>query len=254
MVDVRIASKLAGARVVKPCQCVVNYPCCSGQSKALPSTPPVMNDLSIRQFVARVRPRGTNQALSPDIGQVATPSLGAGGSSVGRYDDGAGSGQLRHRRVGELCVHVVMPQLWTFHASEPIDILTVTEALRKLGTFSRLGRTGRRSVDRSRGQLRQHRGPRPHHCAEVHPARVDASRASSPEGIRGPRTYWLLDEAESAVRVAQGNIRKSYESMSSIMRQALEDIDNARNQEGASVRLDGLRGPRSHHGRLQSPT
>ena len=43
----------------------------------------------------------------------------------------------------------------------------------------------------------------------------------------------LLDEAESQLfEVAQGNIRKSYESMSSIMRQALEDIDNARNQEG----------------------
>jgi len=43
----------------------------------------------------------------------------------------------------------------------------------------------------------------------------------------------LLDEAESQLfEVAQGNIRRSYESMSSIMRQALEDIDNARNQEG----------------------
>ena len=43
----------------------------------------------------------------------------------------------------------------------------------------------------------------------------------------------LLDEAETQLfDVAQGNIRKSYESMSTIMRKALEDIDNARNQEG----------------------
>ena len=53
----------------------------------------------------------------------------------------------------------------------------------------------------------------------------------------------LLDEAESQLfEVAQGNIRKSYESMSSIMRQALEDIDNARNQVTGFVDLDRITG------------
>ena len=42
----------------------------------------------------------------------------------------------------------------------------------------------------------------------------------------------LLDEAESKLfEVAEGNIRKSYESMGTVMKQALEDIEAARNNE-----------------------
>ena len=123
-----------------------------------------------------------------------------------------------------------------FHASEPIDILTVTEALRKLGDLQQAG--GAQAVAALTARVASSAN------IEAH-ARIIAQKYIQRELIRVSSIITqkafeettdvldLLDEAESQLfEVAQGNIRKSYESMSSIMRQALEDIDNARNQEG----------------------
>ena len=134
-----------------------------------------------------------------------------------------------HRRIYAAIVDL-------FHESEPVDILTVTEMLRKAGDLQQVG--GAQAV----AQLTMRVASTAN--IEAH-ARIIAQKYIQRELIRVSNLITqkafeettdvldLLDEAESQLfEVAQGNIRRSYESMSSIMRQALEDIDNARNQEG----------------------
>ncbi len=134
-----------------------------------------------------------------------------------------------HRRI-------YMAIMDLFHASEPVDLLTVTEALRKQGDLQQVG--GAQAVAQLTTRVASTAN------IEAH-ARIIAQKYIQRELIRVSNLITqkafeettdvldLLDEAESALfEVAQGNIRKSYESMSSIMRKALEDIDNARNQEG----------------------
>lgn len=134
-----------------------------------------------------------------------------------------------HRRI-------YMAIMDLFHASEPVDLLTVTEALRKQGDLQQVG--GAQAVAQLTTRVASTAN------IEAH-ARIIAQKYIQRELIRVSNLITqkafeettdvldLLDEAEGALfEVAQGNIRKSYESMSSIMRKALEDIDNARNQEG----------------------
>jgi replicative DNA helicase len=123
-----------------------------------------------------------------------------------------------------------------FNASEPVDLLTVTEALRKNGGLQQVG--GAQAVAQLTARVASTAN------IEAH-ARIVAQKYIQRELIRVSARITqkafeettdvldLLDEAETQLfEVAQGNIRKSYESMSTIMRKALEDIDNARNQEG----------------------
>ena len=97
--------------------------------------------------VARVRPRGnTNQALSPDVlGKLQPQALELEEAVLGAMmmEQAAVNSVIdvlkpesfyrdAHRRIYAAIVDL-------FHASEPIDILTVTEALRKLGDLQQVG-------------------------------------------------------------------------------------------------------------------
>ena len=122
-----------------------------------------------------------------------------------------------------------------FNNSEPIDLLTVTEQLRKDGKLDMLGGSHRVASLTSRVASSAN--------VEFH-ARIIAQKHIQRELIRVSNAiiekaydetsdvFDLLDEAESKLfEVAEGNIRKSYESMSTVMRQALDDIEAARNNE-----------------------
>ena len=132
--------------------------------------------------------------------------------------------------------HIYTAIVDLFNASEPVDLLTVTETLRKSGTLQQVG--GAQAVAQLTVRVASTAN------IEAH-ARIVAQKYIQRELIRVSARITqkafeettdvldLLDEAETQLfEVAQGNIRKSYESMSTIMRKALEDIDNARNQEG----------------------
>jgi replicative DNA helicase len=194
--------------------------------------------------VARVRPRdNTNQALSPEVlGKLQPQAL--------ELEEAVLGAMMMEQTAVNSVIDVLKPESFyrdanrriyaaivdLFHASEPIDILTVTEALRKLGDLQQVG--GAQAVAALTARVASSAN------IEAH-ARIIAQKYIQRELIRVSSIITqkafeettdvldLLDEAESQLfEVAQGNIRKSYESMSSIMRQALEDIDNARNQEG----------------------
>ncbi len=122
-----------------------------------------------------------------------------------------------------------------FNKSEPIDLLTVTEQLRMDGKLDMLGGSHRVAELTTRVASSAN--------VEFH-ARIIAQKHIQRELIRVSNTiiekaydetsdvFDLLDEAESKLfEVAEGNIRKSYESMGVVMKQALEDIEAARNNE-----------------------
>ena len=122
-----------------------------------------------------------------------------------------------------------------FNKSEPIDLLTVTEQLRMEGKLDMLGGSHRVAELTTRVASSAN--------VEFH-ARIIAQKHIQRELIRVSNTiiekaydetsdvFDLLDEAESKLfEVAEGNIRKSYESMGAVMKQALEDIEAARNNE-----------------------
>ena len=132
--------------------------------------------------------------------------------------------------------HIYTAIVDLFNDSEPVDLLTVTETLRKSGNLQQVG--GAQAVAQLTSRVASTAN------IEAH-ARIVAQKYIQRELIRVSANITqkafeettdvldLLDEAETQLfDVAQGNIRKSYESMSTIMRKALEDIDNARNQEG----------------------
>ncbi len=127
-----------------------------------------------------------------------------------------------------------------FGASEPIDILTVTNKLRSKGELDLVGGPFYISQLTNRVASTAH--------AETH-ARIIAQKYIMRELIRisgetirnaydeTKDVFDLLDRAESELYgVAEGNIRKNYDSMSQIMKQAIDQIEQAQNQE------DGISG------------
>ena len=127
-----------------------------------------------------------------------------------------------------------------FGSSEPIDILTVTNKLRSKGELDLVGGPFYISQLTNRVASTAH--------AETH-ARIIAQKyimreliRISSETIRNAYdetkdVFDLLDRAESELYgVAEGNIRKNYDSMSQIMKQAIDQIEQAQNQK------DGISG------------
>ena len=123
-----------------------------------------------------------------------------------------------------------------FNDSEPIDLLTVTEALRKSGDLELVG--GAFTIANLTTRIASTAN------VEFH-ARIISQKHIQRELIRVSSNiiekafdektdvFDLLDEAESGLfEVAEGNIRKSYESMSSVVKKAIDNIDNARSQDG----------------------
>lgn len=133
-----------------------------------------------------------------------------------------------------------------FQESEPIDILTVTAKLKQKGELQAIG--GPFYIS----QLTDRVGSSAN--VEFH-ARIISQKFILRELIRissetiknafddTADVFDLLDKAESELYgVAEGNIRKNYDSMSSIMRQALGEIDKAReNSDGISGIASGFR-------------
>ncbi len=139
-----------------------------------------------------------------------------------------------------------------FAASEPIDILTVTNKLRSKGELDVVGGPYYISQLTNRVASTAH--------AETH-ARIIAQKFIMRELIRisgetirnaydeTTDVFDLLDRAESELYgVAEGNIRKNYDSMSQIMKQALDQIEHAQNRE------DGISGINSGFAELDRIT
>jgi len=107
-----------------------------------------MNDsFSTDSSVARVRPRGNqNPSVAPEVlGKIQPQALELEEAVLGAMmmEQAAVNAVIdvlkpesfyrdAHRRIYQAIVDL-------FHASEPIDILTVTEALRKLGDLQQVG-------------------------------------------------------------------------------------------------------------------
>jgi replicative DNA helicase len=122
-----------------------------------------------------------------------------------------------------------------FGASEPIDILTVTNKLRSKGELDLVGGPYYISQLTNRVASTAH--------AETH-ARIISQKYIMRELIRisgetirnaydeTTDVFDLLDRAESELYgVAEGNIRKNYDSMSQIMKLAIDQIEQNQNQK-----------------------
>jgi replicative DNA helicase len=123
-----------------------------------------------------------------------------------------------------------------FNDSEAIDLLTVTEALRKSGDLELVG--GAFAVANLTTRVASTAN------VEFH-ARIVSQKYIQRELIRVSSNiiekafdektdvFDLLDEAESGLfKVAEGNIRKSYETMNVVVKKAIDNIDKARAQDG----------------------
>jgi len=122
-----------------------------------------------------------------------------------------------------------------FQQSEPIDILTVTNRLKSKGELDIVG--GPYYIS----QLTNRVGSAAN--VEFH-ARIISQKYIMRELIRissdtiknayedTTDVFDLLDKAESDLfSVAEGNIRKNYDKMSTLMQQAIEEIESAKNHE-----------------------
>ena len=134
-----------------------------------------------------------------------------------------------HQRIFEAIAQL-------FNASEPVDLLTVSARLKQNGFLQLVG--GPQAIARLTNRVASAAN------IEAH-ARIIAQKYIQRELIRVSTLITtkafedttdvldLLDEAESSLfEVAEGNIRRSYETMASVLRKALEDIDAARSREG----------------------
>ena len=123
-----------------------------------------------------------------------------------------------------------------FGASDKIDILTVTQKLRSKGELDLVGGPYYISQLTNRVASTAH--------VETH-ARIIVEKYIMRELIRisseviknayddTTDVFDLLNKAESELfKVAEGNIRKQYDSMSSVIRQAIEEIEAAAKSEG----------------------
>ncbi len=133
-----------------------------------------------------------------------------------------------------------------FQDSEPIDILTVTMKLKQKGELSLIGskdyisRLTNRVGSSANVEFHARIISQKHILRELIRISSDTIRNAFDETTD---VFDLLDRAESELYgVAEGNIRKNYDSMSTIMRQALEEIDKARqNTDGISGIATGFR-------------
>jgi replicative DNA helicase len=122
-----------------------------------------------------------------------------------------------------------------FGKGEAIDILTVTQELRQTGELDYVG--GAYYISQLTNRVAS--------AANIeHHARIISQKYIQRELIRissdtikmaydeTSDVFDLLDKAEQGIfQVAEGNLRKSYDSMSKIMQQAIEEIEKAQNHE-----------------------
>lgn len=122
-----------------------------------------------------------------------------------------------------------------FQQSEPVDILTVTNELKQRGELEIVG--GPYYITQLTNRVASAAN------IEYH-ARIIAQKYIQRELIRisseiitnaydeTTDVFTLLDKAESSLfSVAEGNLRKNYESMSDLIRESIKQIEEAKNQE-----------------------
>lgn len=137
--------------------------------------------------------------------------------------------KLEHQRIFEAILDL-------FSKSDPIDILTVSAWLKKAGYLELVG--GPYYVSKLTDRVASSAN------AEYH-ARIIAQKHIQRELIRVSGDIYneafqdttdvleLLDKAESSLfAVAEGNLRKSYDTMSSLVTQALKVVEEAGKKEG----------------------
>ncbi len=123
-----------------------------------------------------------------------------------------------------------------FQKSEPIDILTITNALKQKGELEVVG--GPYYITQLTNRVASAAN------IEFH-ARIISQKYIQRELIRisteiitdaydeTTDVFTLLDKAESGLfGVTEGNIRKNYDSMSTLIRSAIKQIEQAKGQEG----------------------
>jgi len=124
-----------------------------------------------------------------------------------------------------------------FIRSEPVDILTVTQELKKTGELDLVG--GAYYITQLTNRVASAAN------AEFH-ARIVAQKHIQRELIRistktindayedSSDVFDLLDEAEKNLfSIVEGNIRKNYDKMSTLIKQAIEQIEATRNNKGS---------------------
>lgn len=137
--------------------------------------------------------------------------------------------RIEHQKIFEAITDL-------FSKSEPIDILTVTNWLKKEGSLDLVG--GPYYVSQLTDRVASSAN------AEFH-ARIIAQKFIQRELIRvSGDTYHeafedtadvldLLDKAEANLfAVAEGNLRKSYDSMSVLVKKALQEVEEASSKDG----------------------
>ena len=126
-----------------------------------------------------------------------------------------------------------------FQQSQPIDILTVTEELRKRGELEMIGGAyyisllTNRVASSANIQFHARVIAQKHILRELIRISSETARDAYEESAD---VFELLDKAEKDLfSVAQGNIRKNWDSMSDIIKIAIEQIEAAKkNQDGVS--------------------
>ena len=126
-----------------------------------------------------------------------------------------------------------------FQGSEPVDILTVTQELKKRGELDLVG--GPYYITQLTNRVASAAN------IEFH-ARIISQKYIQRELIRisseiitdaydeTTDVFSLLDKAEASLfSVAEGNIRKSYQSMSDLIRESIDQIEKAKNQESGVI-------------------
>lgn len=137
--------------------------------------------------------------------------------------------KIEHRKIFEAIMDL-------FSKSQPVDILTVTNWLKKEGMLELVG--GAFKVSQMTDRVASSAN------AEFH-ARIIAEKYIQRELIRVSGDIYneafeettdvldLLDSAEANLfAVAEGNLRKSYDSMSQLVSQALNEVQEASKKEG----------------------
>lgn len=126
-----------------------------------------------------------------------------------------------------------------FQKSEPIDLLTITNSLRQNGELDIIG--GPYYISQLTNKVASSAN------IEFH-ARIVAQKYIQRELIRisseiisdaydeTTDVFNLMDKAESGLfSVTEGNIRKNWDDMSTLVRQAIKQIESAKNQDGNIV-------------------
>ncbi len=218
-----------------------------------------MNEGSIKSEIQKKRLAGSGTVNPLDIGKIPPQALELETAVLGAM--------MLEKEAVNAVIEILKPESFykdvhqkiyfaiqdLFARSEPIDILTVTQALKKTGDLEFVG--GAYYISQLTDRVASTAN------VETH-ARIIAQKFIQRELIRisneiikeayeeSTDVFDLLDKAEDGLfQVAEGNIKKSYSKMSGVVKEALDGIEAAmKNKDGVSgvpsgfTKLDRLTG------------